>query len=303
MSRDQRAFDNYALLCAADIAKEKQLPVRVVFNLVPKFLSATIRQYAFMIEGLKEVEATLSEKNVPFTLLFGDPVMTIPQFLIDVNAVCLVTDFSPMKISRLWIEKVASKFSGATFQVDAHNIVPCLVASDRLEYAARTIRPKIMNKLNDYLVPFPPFTGNGPDFHFQMKTIDWDAALASLEIDRSILPVDWIKPGSTHGMQTLAKFSTNKLARFVEERNNPLRDVASNLSPYFHFGQLCSQTCVLYLKNNHRGSKNLDSFIEEAVVRKELADNFCYCMIRKRFHCYYISAYFILLVLLSISRS
>lgn len=42
------------------------------------------------------------------------------------------------------------------FKVDAHNIVPCWEASPKLEYAARTIRPKITNQLSTYLTEFPP---------------------------------------------------------------------------------------------------------------------------------------------------
>jgi deoxyribodipyrimidine photo-lyase len=42
------------------------------------------------------------------------------------------------------------------FQVDAHNLVPCWVASDKLEYGARTIRNKITSKLPEFLTPFPP---------------------------------------------------------------------------------------------------------------------------------------------------
>lgn len=45
-----------------------------------------------------------------------------------------------------------------TFQVDAHNIVPCWEASPKLEYAARTIRRKIQEKLPLYLTGFPPVT-------------------------------------------------------------------------------------------------------------------------------------------------
>ena len=42
------------------------------------------------------------------------------------------------------------------FQVDAHNIVPVWVASEKKEYAARTIRRKINDKLDKYLTEFPP---------------------------------------------------------------------------------------------------------------------------------------------------
>lgn len=40
--------------------------------------------------------------------------------------------------------------------MDAHNIVPCWIASDKLEYGARTIRGKITRHLSEYLTPFPP---------------------------------------------------------------------------------------------------------------------------------------------------
>lgn len=40
--------------------------------------------------------------------------------------------------------------------MDAHNIVPCWQASDKLEFGAYTIRPKITKILPEYLTEFPP---------------------------------------------------------------------------------------------------------------------------------------------------
>lgn len=40
--------------------------------------------------------------------------------------------------------------------MDAHNIVPCWIASDKQEYGARTIRRKIHDKLKEFLTGFPP---------------------------------------------------------------------------------------------------------------------------------------------------
>ena len=40
--------------------------------------------------------------------------------------------------------------------MDSHNVVPCWHASDKKEYAARTIRSKINNKLDEFLTDFPP---------------------------------------------------------------------------------------------------------------------------------------------------
>ena len=36
-------------------------------------------------------------------------------------------------------------------EVDAHNVVPCWEASDKREYGARTIRPKIHKHLPEFL--------------------------------------------------------------------------------------------------------------------------------------------------------
>jgi deoxyribodipyrimidine photo-lyase len=45
MCRDQRVEDNWAMLLARHLAKERNVPLAVCFNLVPRFLEATLRQY------------------------------------------------------------------------------------------------------------------------------------------------------------------------------------------------------------------------------------------------------------------
>ena len=55
----QRAEDNWALIHARQLASDQRLPLVVLFSLVPRFLSATIRQYGFMIRGLKETAQRL----------------------------------------------------------------------------------------------------------------------------------------------------------------------------------------------------------------------------------------------------
>jgi deoxyribodipyrimidine photo-lyase len=100
MSRDQRVKDNWALLFAQDLAKKSGSPIAVIFCLLPEFLGATSRQYKFMLQGLKEVEKNLKQLNIPFILLKGNPKKEILQFLSTLDAGALVTDFSPIRISR-----------------------------------------------------------------------------------------------------------------------------------------------------------------------------------------------------------
>ena len=64
MSRDQRVHDNWALLFSQQIALEKKKPLIVLFNIVPDFLEATIRQYGFMLKGLREIDSELAKYNI-----------------------------------------------------------------------------------------------------------------------------------------------------------------------------------------------------------------------------------------------
>ena len=98
MQREQRINDNWALIYAYEKAKENNERLIVVFNLVTNFLQATLRQYYFMIEGLKEVEKNLAKLNIQFILMTGKPEEQIPEFVNSQNASLLVTDFNPLKI-------------------------------------------------------------------------------------------------------------------------------------------------------------------------------------------------------------
>ncbi|XP_037930535.1 deoxyribodipyrimidine photo-lyase-like, partial [Teleopsis dalmanni] len=158
MSRDARVQDNWALLFAQKLALKMQLPLIVAFCLVPKFLNATIRHYKFMLGGLEEVEKDLQELNIPFYLLLGPAAEHIPKFVKEFDIGAVVCDFAPLRVPRKWIDDVKNLLPKdiPLTQVDAHNIVPVWIASDKQEYAARTIRNKINSKLGEYLTEFPP---------------------------------------------------------------------------------------------------------------------------------------------------
>ena len=49
-------LDNWALLWAQRMAIKQEVPLYVTFCLPSSYLDATIRQYNFIIEGLKSVE-------------------------------------------------------------------------------------------------------------------------------------------------------------------------------------------------------------------------------------------------------
>ena len=270
MSRDQRVNDNWALLYAQELATRRAAPLAAVFCLAPRFLESGSRQYNFMLAGLKEVEQSLSRLGIAFRLLYGDPGVEITQFLEDCGAGALVSDFSPLRICRGWKNAVAAQITIPFHEVDAHNVIPCWHASVKQEWAAYTFRPKVHRLLGEFLIDFPPLKRQKIRWPGEMDN-DWKRAEASIEAE-SVADANWLVPGEAAARAVLDEFLSRKLSGYDEYRNDPTKDGQSNLSPYLHLGQISAQRAALQALS---GPTDASAFLEELVVRRELADNFC----------------------------
>lgn len=275
MQRDQRAQDNWALLFAQSLALSKNVPLVVVFNVVPKFLDATWRQYHFMLEGLRQLKETLEGHNIPLLVSFGDPVEQMPSLLKQLRASCLVCDFNPLRIVRKWKQELAELVDVTFYEVDAHNIVPAFFVSNKQEYGAYTLRQKIKRHIRTFLHEFPKLkkmTPCGIQQRFDLKEL-----AQKLQIDFSVAPIDWLRPGEHGAMQLLQDFLKHKLKHYAELRNDPTVDGTSNLSAHLHFGHISAQRVALEVSKFHKEhSESVEVFLEELIVRRELADNFCF---------------------------
>ncbi|XP_013890048.1 deoxyribodipyrimidine photo-lyase, partial [Austrofundulus limnaeus] len=279
MSRDQRVQDNWALIHAQQLAAEEKLPLHVCFCLlVPKSELSTLRHYSFLLKGLQQVAKECKELNIQFHLLRGAAGDVLPGFVSDHRFGALVTDFSPLREPLQWLEDVQKKLPKDVplIQVDAHNIVPCWVASPKLEYAARTIRGKITSVLPEFLTDFPPVVEHKYSAQKPAKPVDWDKTLASLDVDRSVAETEWAKPGTQAGLDMLKSFIDVRLKLFSTHRNDPNVAALSQLSPWIRFGHISAQRVALQVKRSGKNAESVASFIEELVVRRELTDNFCY---------------------------
>jgi deoxyribodipyrimidine photo-lyase len=276
MSRDQRTRDNWALLWAQDFALKQRAPLVVMFCLVPEFLNATQRQYDFMLKGLQEVENNLAGKNIPFCLLKGSPESVVTEWLRIQDIKVLVTDFDPLEIKREWKKGISERIKIPFYEIDAHNIVPCWVVSQKQEYGAYTIRPKIHRALKEYLEAFPKLKTHSIPWKRKEAKIDWNEVMRALTTDRSVSEVVWIRPGEREAHSALVKFLKHKLSLYQELRNDPDMDGQSDLSPYLHFGQLSAQRIALEVIKADAAEDVKDAFLEELIVRRELSDNFCF---------------------------
>jgi deoxyribodipyrimidine photo-lyase len=274
MSRDQRVADNWALLFARELAARLNSPLAVVFCLCPNFLGATIRQYGFMLDGLASVERALEERGISFYLLEGDPGKTLAEFAGHHRVGAMVSDFDPLRIKRRWKATLAKVLDVAFFEVDAHNIVPCWQVSDKQEYAAYTIRPKIHRALPEFRDGFPSLMKSRIKWDGGPAT-DWKGVRSRLACDMTVGEVDWLRPGENAARKALKEFVKERLADYGNQSNDPNSGAQSGLSPYLHFGQISAQRVAMEVMRDDAPGKSKDSFLEQLIVRSELSDNFC----------------------------
>jgi deoxyribodipyrimidine photo-lyase len=276
MSRDQRVGDNWALSFAQTLALRREAPLVVVFALAPRFLEATIRQYRFMLSGLQEVERSLAELNIPLLLIPGSPPRVIPELVEQYQVGTLVTDFDPLRIKRAWTEAVLTRITCSCFEVDAHNLVPCWLASPKQEHAAYTLRPKLNRALASFIEDYPRMRAHPHSWREPQEPIAWRGIETSLQVDQTVPVVQWLEPGATAAHRVLQAFLTAKLAAYPAARNDPNRNGTSNLSSYLHFGQLAAQRVAREVQECEAPAESKAAFLEEVIVRRELAENYCY---------------------------
>lgn len=245
MFRDQRVQDNWAFLFAQRLAMKSQTPLCVCFCLLEKFLDANMRHYRFLVRGLQEIEAECERLNIKFYLFYGNGGAEVPKFVKKHNIGAVVCDLSPLRVPMQWVENLKKDTPPdvPVIQVDAHNIVPVWETSDKQEYAARTIRNKINSKLDKYLTEFPPLVRHPTNSRLKgIPKNDWKNCWKHVSIDE-LDDVNWATAGYKGAVQQLEKFCTKRLRDYGTKRNDPLLDVQSDLSPWFHFGECRTALC------------------------------------------------------------
>ena len=291
MSRDQRAQDNHALLAAQALANEKQVPLYVLFVL-KKIESRSREHYQFMLDGLKHLQQSLADYGIPFIMRSGDANREIQSFAKEIQAGAIVFDFSPLQFARALVDQVAKEYDGPVSVVDAHNIIPAWVVSDKQEYAAHTMRAKVHKNLETYLIEPPKLQKQSkPQLLPDSMTFD-DAQKIVDSMNACGIRGTW-QSGELAALQQL-DVCIDDLEHYAMGRNNIAVDQQSGLSPYLHFGQISSlrialnvmhsvaqpplllvKAKLLEISGNTSREDGMNALFEEMIVRKELSDNFC----------------------------
>lgn len=277
MQQSQRAAFNHALEYAARRANEREQGLVVGFGLTDAYPDANERHYAFMLEGLAEVQDALEDRGIKFVVRKGAPDGVALGLAKDASLV--VCDRGYLRHQRRWRHRVAAESGKSVVQVEGEVVVPVETVSDKVEFAARTIRPKLRKAWPDFLGGLGATTLKTTSLKLQVTgDVDVrvpDKVLRALDIDRSVERVDRFHGGTNEARKHLRRFLQSALEGYNDARNDPADPQCSNLSPYLHFGQISPVEIARKVSAAKSGSNpDREAFLEELIVRRELAVNF-----------------------------
>ena len=151
MQRAQRGYENVALNATIDLGNALDLPIVVVFVLT-EFEAADLRHYTFMLEGIAVDRRDLQDRGTPCIIRRGKPVEQILHMTRELQAAAIISDESELRTPRAWRDKLKKHTPVPFACVDADVVVPGKFFPKE-EWAARTLRPKLLRLLPIYLQP------------------------------------------------------------------------------------------------------------------------------------------------------
>ncbi|MFW5793933.1 MAG: deoxyribodipyrimidine photolyase [Bacillota bacterium] len=237
MIKSFRINNNYSLYFSYNYAKKNNLDYYIY--LVEPY-EENKRNIDYFLDMTSDLQAKLAEfsENVEFIKRNTD----LTEILTKVNSVYIDKAYLKFDFKFLLkIKKLAYDKDFSLNEVETNVFVPIRIASDKEEYSARTIRKKIMSKLTD--------------FNIEVLTDN-----ESTKAEKA-------------AFKKLAEFKKDKLPHY-DKHNDPSNNYTSHLSPFLKYGFISPITIYNYLRD--KKSENFVDFIEELVVRRELAYNFVY---------------------------
>lgn len=274
MHASPRAHYNHALEYGIKKANRFKKPLLVFFGITNQFPEANNRHYAFLLQGLQDVQDSLNRRGIKMAIQMVSP----PDGVIELaeNALMVVVDRGYLNIQREWVKKVINGLKCPLMQVETNVVVPVETASAKEEYSAATFRRKINKKMAEFLVPLKmeKLISHSRDIDVDSVPLcDHHSIISQLRLKSKVAPVSRYMGGTLNAIKLLDTFIKHRLDKFPD-RNDPSKDYLSHMSPYLHFGQISPLYIALKVLNTKSPGKS--AYLEELIIRRELAVNFIY---------------------------
>ncbi len=285
MQSTHRFEENWALRFAVLQADKLQLPLVIHQGLDPTYPHASDRIHSFIIDNARELTKRAAQLGHHYRFVLRhrrDDDRRVVDALAQ-RAALVVTDLYPTAGVAERSARFAARCAHRVVAIESHAIVPSGIF-EKEEYAARTIRPKLLPLLPLALqvvedrcarLEIPQaLVRDLPGEPLDFSRVSTREAVASCDIDHQV-PAVPMPSGLTAARTRLAAFCAESLPRYAERRADPNDDEGSSrLSPYLHFGQIAAaEVARAALASGH--PEQATSFLNELVVWRELALNFC----------------------------
>jgi len=279
-----RAEQNWALTAAIEAANRLRLALVAYHGLGHTYPHANDRIHRFILEGVAELPERFARRGIQYHFYLRqhpeDPNDVLYQLAR--RAALIVTDDFPAFIIPEQSRRVAERLDVALWAVDSNGIVP-LAAIPGEQYGAYTLRPRIQRMLPDHLRPVPEPSVRKDSVGIRLDVPGTrvtgekiDALIAGCAIDHGIHPSPIYHGGYQQAQKRLQAFIAGGLRSYGEARKHPGKESTSRLSPHLHFGQIAAQEVALAVRDaTGVAPEHRDAFLEELIVRRELAYNFC----------------------------
>lgn len=279
MQANRRAEANHALAHAAAIANEHGLPLLVYEGLTFDYPGANDRLHTFILEGVPETAKALKRIGAGYLFYLRTCARDANDMLyrLAAQAGCIVTDDYPAFLAGRHNRDTPAKLGIPYIAVDSSCIVP-MNRHEKRAYGAYTIRPRIRRELAAFLRPAPEIVLKRR-WRDDLLPPDLRALpppkVADCAIDHSIQPSISFRGGRDAARRCLDVFLETRLHRYAKDAGRPSRHATSDLSPYLHFGHISSLEVALAVRDYAADRRLIvDSFLEQLIVRRELAFNF-----------------------------
>ncbi|MEG0561914.1 MAG: deoxyribodipyrimidine photolyase, partial [Cetobacterium sp.] len=183
-----------------------------------------------------------------------------------------IWDKSYLKFQISIKEKILKNIECDVFEAESNVLIPVEVVSKKEEYSAKTFRDKY-NKVKGGYVNWLEEEKYDIDYPLKDEVDSLDRSDAYIPKELEELDGEFLG-GEDEALKRLERFIDSDLKFYLEK--GPDNERYSKLSPYLHFGNISPLEIWQRLSKKSDLTECSESFLEELLIRRELAINFVY---------------------------
>jgi photolyase PhrII len=278
-----RVDENPALDVARSIACQLKLPLLVYQGLSQRYAFASDRHHTFILQGARQLQCDLQALNIAYAFYLETPA-TRRKVLVELanQAACIITEEMPVDPPRYFLDRLQQQSKVPVFTVDTSCVLPMQLIGRSFTRAFQ-FREATTEQFRQRTSKSWPECQESPsaydlrDLHFE--PLDWSQCtiqdwVAECDIDHTVGPVVDTVGGSLEGYNRWQSFLSSGLQAYHHRRNSAEVDGVSRMSAYLHYGMV--SPFRIAREAAMQGGKGAEKFLDELLIWRELAYNFCF---------------------------